>query len=267
MQNQNGYDKYYDELTSFDTTFGNFRQITTDSSEMTTNNYSLCSDSSYYTPQQSLLFSVETDDFVEFCDGKPSLFVKYHAIIIVGSSKFQKNSLAICPIDDNFVDFNECNFYSDYFLHHPTNIKITNSCCDGGCEFDIHKKGLWCDKCFGNFNVASNLIYIMHENIKFSEMPMDSILYIEKFIWNADDSMDSLVKIKNFLDNDKRKIELLQTRIGITSRKMQLMVNTMQTEIKCNENKIINLLLTRGGSMEEYQNTIDQINEKIRKEK
>jgi hypothetical protein len=255
------YDLYFDELIALNAVLGNFQQIT--------NNDPIIKmvlpdpNNNLYNSKQSLLYGAETEEFVEFVDGKPGLFVKYYTLIVIGSSKIATDCMAMAPVLEN-VEFHNCNFYLDYFKIHPLDISMTN-CSDGICniETNIPNKN-WCQKCYGNFT-ADKLLYLLHPQIRISEMPRDSIIFIHKNIGEINHhDLKSLVKVKNFLINDKKKIDLIQTRINNADERMKKFIDIIQIENKFNHEKLTKLLADRGGSIYEYHKTIDEINDKIK---
>ena len=255
------YDLYFEELITLGAVLGKFNQMTNTEPIID----SVMSDSvkNIYNSQQSLLYCTETDEFVEFVGGKPGLFVKYFAIIVLGSSKSVNDPLAIVPINQN-VQFSECNFYIDYFKTHPSNITIIN-CNDGKCSIKTNViNNKWCEKCHEKFT-ADKLYYFLHPQIKISETPRNSIICIEKSISMINyDDLESLVKIKKFLNSDRRKIDLILANINNADERMKKIVETIQTEKKFNQEKITKLLSIRGGSMDEYCKTISAVNYKIK---
>jgi hypothetical protein len=258
------FENYSNELTSLAAIFGNFKQLsnTTDLSKIPTlsniNNES-------YDKSRSLLMLAETEDFVEFMDGKPALLVNYTILVVVGSSKNITDFIGSAAMNGSNINFEECNFYSDYLICHP--LEISQQICDNNdCHqpFNIANNKYWCTKCHGIFTNASSLFNIIRKSIKFSEMPQNSILQIFKTSVHIDyNNKNDLLKVSNFLIADKRKIDSIQARINGADAKIKKIVEMIQTEKKFNEEKIKYLLSTRGGSMDEYVNTINEINQKI----
>jgi hypothetical protein len=235
----NFYDIYNDELLALSATLTKFQQICHDSKEnikIDLNNVISCD---IYNKENSLLYACETEEFVEFLNGKPALFFNYNFIIILGSSKSASDPFGILPYDEvgqKYV-FDSCNFYLDYFLKNPINIESDN---------------------------ATVLINFIHKQIKFCQIPRNSVLYIEKKISIIDQNdAESLRKIQKFLENDKRKIDSIQARIDDAETRMKIIFDSIQNEKKFNIEKIEKLLSIRGGSMEEYLKTINEINDNL----
>ena len=267
------YDLYFEELIALSAVLGKFHQMTNveplskkgvvPQGEPILDSIMSNSVKNIYNSQQSLLYCVETDEFIEFVEGKPGLFVKYYAIVVLGSSKSVNDPLAIVPINQS-VQFSDCNFYIDYFKTHPLNITIIN-CNDGKCSIKTNVlNNKWCEKCHEKF-IADKLHYFLHPQINISEVPRNSIIYIDKSInmINYDD-LESLVKIKKFLNSDKRKIDLIQSNINNADVRMRKIMEVIQTEKKFNQEKITKLLSIRGGSMDEYCKVISAVNYKIK---
>ncbi|XWV25249.1 hypothetical protein QJ856_gp0523 [Tupanvirus deep ocean] len=258
----NSDDLYCEELLALNAVLHNFQQISTDTPNNLKHILDNIQNSDCYISSRSLLYSCETDEFVEFYEGKPSFFYKYHIIVVIGSSKSMDDPMGITPysFNEKVCHFENCNFYFDYFKINPTDIDLIN-CTDNSCNMKLDKSNkLWCQKCHGDFD-ASKLIKLINSEMKFCEMPRNSVLFIGKEIKYIDFyDFNSLSKVKKFLENDKKKIDIIQNRINNADERMKRIVEAIQTEKNFNQEKINKLLSIRGGSMEEYCKTIDEIN-------
>lgn len=255
----NNIDSYYDEMISWNATISNFQQLTHNNLEELL--------SSEYNNLTSFLYSAESNEFVDFINGKPTLFVKYKLIVTIGSSNNINDPIGFVPTiksgNDIETDFTKCNFYSDYFRIHPLEIKYL-ACSDHQCQLKNIKK--WCHNCFGKFNMTYNLKYVMQNNMKISEIPKNSLLIVEKISKEIDQNdLESLTKLKFFLDHDKKKIDLIQSRIDDADERMNRIIEAIKIETSYNQKKIDTLLQKRGGSMEEYLNTINEVSTKLNK--
>lgn len=259
MENtDNDYETYCNELISLSAIFTNTKQLSyeLDLSDLSIPNIN----NEAYNKTRSLLMLAETDDFVEFNNGKPNLLVKYISLIVIGSSKNMLEPTGSAPMDDHGIDIDKCNFYTDYLIR-PFQICKNNSC---NTPFDVTKNKFWCTKCHGFFKEACQLFSIVRKSFKFTEMPRNSVLRIFKKTEKIDyNNVDHLIKVKKFLDIDKMKIETIQARIDKADAKMKQIIDLIQIEKKINQEKINSLLLTRGGSMEEYHKTIEEINQQL----
>lgn len=267
MENyKNNYEKYYDELISLDAVFGNFRQFTFGSNLDLPENFPLINNE-MYTKLRSLLFVTETEYFAEFANGKPKMLAKYMALIVVGSSENMHDPIGIVPINDFGINLIGCHYYTDYLVRHPLNIvhKIYNDMICHSSSYNVLENKYWCTKCNGSsLSNASDFFDVIQKTIEFSKMPRNSILYITKISNNIDyNNQNDLIKVKNFLIMDKRKIDSIQERINDADEKIKAIVETIQIQKKFNEEKIQFLLSSRGGTMDEYLNIIKEINQKI----
>jgi hypothetical protein len=263
------YNTYFEEMIILEATICNFQQITyrkynPQSSEFQFREM-ITLDPTYST-DRSLLYGAETEEFVDFVDGKPTVLNKYYFIVVLGSSKVITEPTGLAPIaEGGLVDFNKCNFYVDYFYNHPADItpiqcKQNDLFCDAKNNLSSKK---WCNKCHGIFS-AKKLSYLLRPQIKICEIPRNSVIYVDKVsnIINYDDP-NSLVKIKNFLHKDKLKIDSILERINNINTRMEQIIGAMEIDKKFSKEKITKLLSVRGGSMEEYCKTIEEINIKI----
>lgn len=232
-------DQYNEELLALSAVFGNFKQLTGEQNILLYNKI-LGSDVDNLIKSQSLLYSAETEEFVEFQNGKPFVFVKYNAIIVIGISKHINDIIGICSEEkNNSINLSDYYFYDDYFTIHPLK----------SCSI---------------LDNIQNLRLIMHENINFCKMPMNSIINIEKIMTIIDQNdLNSLLKVQQFLKNDKKRIDLIQSMINSVDEKIRRFIESMQIGKKSNEQKIKTLLEIRGGSIGEYMKTIKEIDEKI----
>lgn len=234
------YDIYNNELLALCASLTNFQQISQESKfniKIDLDNIIKCD---IYSKENSLLYACETEEFVDFIEGKPALFFKYNFIILLGSSKSESDPFGILPqttdIDKKY-DLNSCNLYLDYFSKMPNNMQLTD---------------------------ANELSHFIHKQINFCRVPRGSVLYIEKKINYINfDNVESLIKVQKFLENDKKKLDSLQARIDDADLRMRIIFETIQTEKKFNIEKIKKILSFRGGSIDEYLKTIDDINNKI----
>ncbi len=232
------YDIYNDELLALCASLTNFKQICHESKNNINFNLDNIINCDIYCKKNSLIYACETEEFVDFVDGKPAIFFKYHFIILLGSSKSEMDPFGILPKSENKnYELDSCNFYLDYFLKMPNSTE---------------------------FEDASELRHFLYKQISFCRVPRGSVLYIEKKINSIDiDDPESLKKIQIFLKNDKRKIDSLQSRIDDADARMKIIFESIQTEKKFNIEKIQKILSVRGGSIEEYNKTIDDIDNKL----
>lgn len=252
VSNSDISEQYMIELIALDSTFGDFTQLcdfipAPDHTDP--NNNIDC-----YNHMTSLLYSAISEQHVEFHDGRPTTFVIYQLIASIGSSKDPEICSGMAKLINNKINFSECNFHSDYFYHHPLYIKVID-CYDNKCNIDkdfLHK-GIWCLSCNGEFKYASQLQMFMHDKIKFTSMPRDSVIHIEKICTAIDENdLECIRNVKNFLETDKSKITILQNSILGTERKIKKIINNLKSEKERKQQILDKILSRRGGSLEHY---------------
>ncbi|AUL79600.3 hypothetical protein QJ857_gp0559 [Tupanvirus soda lake] len=257
----NSDDLYCEELLALNAVLYNFQQISINGPSNLKHIFDNISNSNCYIPARSLLYSCETDEYVEFYEGKPSFFYKYYIIVVIGSSKSMNDPMGVVPYDfkENICHFEYCNFYLDYFKINPFDVKLIK-CENNSCSIESNKiNNPWCQNCCGIFD-ATKFVKMINSEMKFCEMPRNSVLSIGKEIKYIDfNDTNSLTKVKNFLENDKKKIDSIQNRINNADERMKKIIEVIQTEKKFNQEKINKLLSIRGGSMEEYCKTINEV--------
>lgn len=236
------YEKYATELIGLDSTFGDFTQLI---------DFVGCPQ---YNEMTSLMYSAISEQHVEFCDGRPSYFVIYQLFVSIGSAKDPTLDRGIASLSNGKIDFSECNIHSDYFFQHPLNVKIVE-CCDKQCNQnkEFINKGIWCLSCNGEFKHASQLKLFMRDTIKFTSIPRHSITHIEKISTKIDENdLECIKNVKNFLEQDKKKITILQSSIRGTEEKIKQIVEKLQTEKLYKQDILDKMLQLRGGSLDNY---------------
>ncbi|BCS83039.1 hypothetical protein QLL95_gp1084 [Cotonvirus japonicus] len=264
------YNMFYEELTNLNPVFMNLKQLYFNNSEndhipIITNMFGV--NVSFYTKENSLLLSTESDYYCEFFNGKPKYLVKYKLLIGSGSSKNASDSIGYIPICDGKLSALNCNFNGDFFKFHPQ--KIINYVCDNSsCDYikNVEKYGKWCTKCGGDFDTAEKIFSLVKSHISLAEIPCDSILYVRKYVEDIDyDNVESLKKVQKFLQYDKEKIDNINERIENADERIRLFVSAVQEEKRYNTEIFNKILSSRGGTINEYYQTINEINEKINK--
>lgn len=258
------YDYYCNELLAMDAVFENISQITNKNTEIMTlifgDNSSVIE---LYTENTSLLFSMETSETMEYINGKPSIFVCYWMLVCIGSTNNCNGifGLADSPFLTNY------NFHHDYFFIHPKKIIETTECnsnCTLNEKFILEKKLKknekvpWCVKCFGSYQSVTSLTKIMNNKIKFSKIPKSSVLIVVKKIQKATQTYDSLLKMQVFLTKDKIKIDLVKAKIKETEIKLEKIIEKLNLEKSFDIAKLNKLLNDRGGTFENYIQTINE---------
>ena len=265
MEVDNSTESNYDEICNWGAILKKFRQLTRQSVVNEVFQLGKNVEMNNYTDVTSLLYVAETDDFVEFKEGKPDLLIKYVLILSVGSSKSIEDPIGHVTLSETgHCDFDKCNFYLDYFWVNPTRIsEIT--CTEHTCHLEQQLEiKTWCSTCHGTYYSSKNLGYIMHPMVRFSKIPKDSILCITKLVEKVDNTNpESLLKVKIFLEKDKKKIDIIQARINDSDERLRKYMEELAIERKYNIEKISYLLSTRGGSMDAYMQTIKEYNNKV----
>lgn len=246
-------DSYIDELIEYNAIVKDFNQITYQNHDVR----NVIGITDVYDNSSSLICSAQTEDYVEFNHGKPYNLVKYHIIVIVGSSKSAKVPRGL--------KMNDCNYYDSYFKYHPDSIDILPECDQTStCNMTVNlANGKWCTKCHDNFT-ADKIIHLMHPSLKISSLPRSSVIYIDKIITNIDyNDMNLLIKTRDFLISDKAKIALVQKMITDIEDDMARMINKYMTIKQINQIKLTKMLSTRGGSIDQYYDMINEIDAKL----
>lgn len=218
-----------------------------------------------YTSITSLLHVYTSEKYVEFDNNEPSNFITYKILVTIGSSNNINEHTGIASIENNKIKLTECNFYPNYFLIHPSEIDMDVKCDDHNCNINEKMtEDKWCKECFGELQNASQLIKIMNKHLKIISIPLQSILYIEKSIEKIDfDNYQSMHDLMHFLNNDKKKISILESNISETKNKIRQITERLITYINFNENMMNIMLLSRGGTLEAYNNTIQRYSDKF----
>lgn len=259
------FGEYIIELTNLDAEFKNFTQLHKLCDGIILTKYPvdliLGADWTNYSKDNSLLFGASTNKYVEFKNGRPYYFVTYRIIVKVGSPKYTGASLDLF----DKIEFTQCNFYSDYFIHHPSKISGCNI-CDGvlNCEKLLITKGIWCCNCFGDMNSAEKIKLIMHDTMQFSNIPNHSILYIAKDteIIN-ENNPESLSDIQIFLNRDKKKVDILRSNIQYLENKIKQVTEKLSVIKNYNQNTLDKMLDVRGGSIETYLAMLKEYDDKL----
>jgi hypothetical protein len=237
MEDSDIYNQYYQELISINATISNFKQLFNGmyldcQGEKLSFGQILCVDPESYTENNSLLYFAESDQSVEFNDGKPTFFSKYFILLSVGNKKNNVNDL-VGPFQlsintkEEIPNFHECVLFPDYFYIHPMRINFYDKRCERcpNQKCSILGNGIWCIACHGIMN-ASHLKYIMYKKVNFCSIPKSSILFIKKITWNINDNdYNSLLIVKNFLERDKEKIDIIKARIEHTEERIKRFIN------------------------------------------
>ncbi len=262
MKKNNYYNKYQEELSATNGIFTDICQLYNESKMI--DNYPINNipdiDIRNYLKTNSLIYGASSIKHVECLDGKPSYFITYNIIFNVGSSRNPDDPVGIAHTNNEQCDYTQCNFFSDFFICHPSSVTINQ--CDG--SENVCGK-IWCEYCLGNFYDASNLVKIMHRTIKFSNIPKYSVIYLEKQVIPINhNNIDDLFYVKKFLENDRKKLSILQHRINNTEEKIKLMIQRMNDEKECNIKILNKMLSTRGGSIDKYDLMINGYNQLIK---
>lgn len=205
-----------------------------------------------YTKYNSLLYTAKSDYHINFKNNIPESLYQYTIIFIVGHSKIENENIGMYP--SNKFDATTCYFYYDYFKIHPSEIIYEN--CNNNFKCDIGEKKKWCNKCWGEISVHT-LKKIIHEKINFAEMPISSIVNVEKKIIKIDyDNKDLIDLTYECLIRDKKKIDIIHNRIILAYEKLDKIKKELEYEINDNIEKLDSLLANKGGSLSEYDKLI-----------
>lgn len=273
MDHNNKYDVYITELTNLDAEFKNFIQLNNSCDIATMQKFPFDSvlnvNPNIYDRASSLLFGTSTDKYVEFRNGRPYYFVTYHMIVNIGSSKDMNINIGLIDTSESDkILTDQINFYSDYFIHHPSKISKKSDECLGirtACYKSLFiDQGIWCTNCFSDFYSAHKLKLIIHNEMKFTNIPTHSILYIGKDIERIDENKPgSIPDINKFLDKDKQRVGILQSSINHTENKIKTITERLSAIRDYNQNTLDKMLSIRGGTLEKYLDMIKEYDDKI----
>ncbi|AGF85437.1 hypothetical protein QJ854_gp345 [Moumouvirus goulette] len=256
MENIGNYDTYCNELSINNTKFIKFEHVSNTNNDLLYLQKLFSLDISDYTSERSLLVTYESNYICEFSDNKPVTLIKYKILLNLGSSNNPDDLSGLLP--NNLKNFDNCNFYGDYFSIYPKNIIEYE--CDFCCNDKNIVENKWCKKCNGSFYNAKNLWDIIFNEIHFSEICKNSVLYIKKIYEPIDyENKDSLIKVLSFLHDKKEKIEILQERINRIDNKINIYIERMNFKKKYNQTIINNLVSDKGGSVDNFLSLIKNI--------
>ena len=261
----NTSDDLLSELITLDVKFYNFKQLYKHNDKSRKNdNIKL----DRYCQTNSFLYSATSNENIEFRDGKPVYFIVYQMIVAIGSSKNPNDycGLANC-MDDDTINFIDYNFNIDFLIHHPSKIE-TFQCQNKKCTTEENKNniknGFWCTNCNNEFRYAYNLKHFIKNTVRFVAIPAHSIIYIDKIRVDIDENdLESIKKVKKILDEDKKKIEILQFSISEIEQKVKKTIEKLQIEQDYNQKILDKMLSIRGGSIENYCNMLSDYDNKI----
>lgn len=260
--NDSKSEKYYLELLNFNLKLKNIFQLHNTMSNELIKIYPFHEifniNINQYTKSSSLLFGASTDKHVEFKNGTPHLFISYTIILNVGSSKNFESPTGL--IMDEFEKHNY-NFYPEFFLNHPFSL-LESDVCDSNYECNklLIDRGIWCNRCFGQFDSPEKFHYIMRNELDIINIPLYSILHIDKNIEPIDMSNpDAIQCIKTFLDTDRKKIELVQSNILQLETELQKFNDMMNRNIENHRNILIGILSLKGCDLDSYCQLIEHI--------
>jgi len=131
-----------------------------------------------YTEENSLLFTGESGKFLSYSKDKIISIDQYVIVFAIGITV---DGSYLAPTTLDAIDLNACHFYDEFFKINPRNIS-TIDCPDGGCYSTIllEKDGIWCTTCHGDLDQIGLLDKLIHESMKISDFPKESILQIIK---------------------------------------------------------------------------------------
>jgi len=197
------------------------------------NNFNLIVDSN------DLLFCLTTKPIVEFQDSRPANFIIYQMIVTIG--------LLVDP-----SDFSKCFFHLDYFEHNPLDI-IFNDCQDNNdCPKFCAKNKSWCTNCLGKIS-ASNINLIMHPSIKFSNVPLYSVIDIKRECNPIDfDDIESLRIVSEFIQADLETIYSIQKNVDTINEKIRKITESLIFLREIQQQIMNTILARRGNSLDSY---------------
>lgn len=263
--------EYYSNLCSLGATCGPFSHVCNDNYRDYFPNESVGFSFEKYQKNASLLYTTKTNEFLEFANGNPSGLVCYR--ILVSVVKRDPDNFGLCNdtyLDDT-VSIHENNFYEQFFAYNSCNVKPERH-----QRYPDFSKELWCEECCGECYHIQYLPKIMHDKMNVNDIPKESVGYIEKIVQpltgvlvsqdavaiNQTDS-DILERVKDILNRDLKVINGIKLNIDQSEDRITLVVENMKKERAVQQNKMDLILVERGGSLEKYQQMVNNFNTKV----
>ena len=208
MQHQSA-SQYFGDLSVLNPMFTDFKQIHREmcSAELA----EALGITTEYDRNHSLLFRGHSYQKLKCESNGDLVFVTHEIVFAVGRGS---DSMPIAPSGQHYsAIFNQCRFHKEFFVRSPGDLTVIT--CNGHrCQrsFVPSKSEFWCESCQGDFYYAYRLIHLMHTSLNFSQMPKDAILYVKETAEPLkEDDLDSLCDALELLEEDKKKIDVLQT--------------------------------------------------------
>lgn len=241
------FTQYTEELTDFDAIFTLQMNLTISSHQSDEMNI------------QTFTLDCDSGEYVEFVDGVPANFVKYTTTLIIGSNRTTDHTNQV-----DLIDPFKCYFYSDFFRLHPSTLKMVTSPQPEPYDTKIAlEKGIWNIDQLGTFQLA-HIGDLLHPTVKFSHIPSDTILQIKKSSQPIDISdPESLLNLRDFLVQDRKKLEILENTIRYYNEKMRCYLERMTFERDQRQIALDKMYKVRGGTPEIYHSIMEDCETKI----
>lgn len=244
-------DKYYDELLQKNPVFSNFKHITDYDTKLCPFDKILGVDATNYISERSLLFLIESNGFKKSYNGKDML-VTYRVLVTVGPPV--NEAIGIAEGYRDRANLYSTPFYNEFFVHSPNSVSRTN-CHGDKCRrsFMVKETGIWCTACHGEFDEdATNLYSLFRDTILFSQIPKDSILFIEMVIKKIKKTdMDDISKIRTYFAGEKLRIAYLHDLIDTSEERIRSFIKKEEEEQKKRKDQL-SLMMAEYGSYEDF---------------
>ena len=259
MQPHKSVDDHYKQLFAEDPLISGFSQVTKDHWPIKEIELDLVRNSCER--RNSFVYSGSCRT-LKYSDGKLNGINKYDFIFLIAvNTKDDKKYLA--PVTNNKtweIDIKQCNFYDQFLCHSFDKVRFIQ-CGDRNSHTDLIKtNGIWCKHCHGFLHLPNIHKMLMHESMRFSDIPKESLLYIEEEFTPIGEN--DYPSVQQLLKEEEERLIQLQKDIddataGITDFIMKQMASTERNKVS------LQMLCDRDITLTLIKETMDDINNKI----
>ena len=177
-------------------------------------------------------------------------YVKYDSGVPVSINKYFI-AFAVCKdVAVGGLKFND--FYDAYFLQ-PTKaiiIDLTKCSSTSDCNpsFAVNKDR-WCKRCLGNAFVSNITAQMMKKSFSFSDMPKESIIYIDKTVTPIkQDDIEILSKAMAITKKEIATVKDFNADIDVVTKKITSIIETYMADTEAMRKYLVNY----GNSLETF---------------
>ena len=209
-------------------------------------------------------------EILKYESGIPTSFVSYTIVFAIGKSD-GKPVLARPfgrQINKDRIK-NTCTLHEQFFrwkLSDITYIDCDSECGNGRHEEYSEKNGVWCYLCDGSsINSVDRIVKYLHKSMNFSDMPKESMYYIEEKEEPIDmNNMFVLERVKNIMQGEQQQISHMEINVLSTPNRISQFVR--EQTAKMNEDKEVmdKLLPERGGTVDAFKAGLTGIDRRIK---